>query len=168
MYNLTNSQSWVNAVQGFLKSMNNTFFQQSGANMLAEPACSSGSCTATQQAYLALTARWVAATGNTAPFATAAIQSLLQLSAQDVAGSCSAQGVCGQSLASELGALDSVDALLLGRPAVSSGSGSSGSSTSASGSSSPSPTKSAAAIAGGVERWLWAMMVIAMGLMMTI
>lgn len=158
MYNLTNSQVWVNAVQGFLANLNTTFFQQAGPDMLTEPACSSGSCTPMERAYTALTARWVARTGNTAPFATAAIQQLLYGSAQGVAGSCSDQGVCSddgqQDLSAALTALDSIDALLLGRAA------SSGSSPTSSGSASasPSPTKSAASkVDGGC--WRWTMMV---------
>lgn len=163
MFNLTISQFWVNAVQGFLKTVNTTFFQQAGTNMLSEPTCNAG-CSSMQQAYLALTARWVAATGNTAPFATAGIQSLLQGSANGIAGNCNAQGACTKGgltgLSQALTALDSVDALLLGRPA----STGSGSSPTTSASASPSPTKSAA---GTVEVgcWWWVVMafVVAMG-----
>lgn len=149
MYNLTNSQFWVNAVQGFLATVNTTFFQQAGPDMLSEPACNAA-CTAAQQAYLALAARWVAATGDTAPFTTAAIQSLLQGSAAAVAANCDAQGACtvgGQTgLSQALTALDSVDVLLLGRAAGT------GSSPTTSASASPSPTKSGA---GAVEVGCW-------------
>jgi len=155
MYNFTNSQSWVNAVQGLLTTLNATFFQQFGPNTLVESACVGGGCTNMEVMFAALTVQWVARTGNTAPFTTAAIQALLLDNAVNVASLCTAQGVCAingqQGLSQSLAALNSIDFLLLGMAAaLPSGTASSGGSA-----PTPSPTKSAAGAVRGVgPAWL--------------
>lgn len=156
MYNFTNSQSWVNAVQGLLNTLNSTFFQQYGPNTLIESACVGGACNNMQMSFAALTAQWVARTGNTAPFTTAAIQQLLEDNAITVASACTPQGVCTQDgqqgLSESFAALNSIDMLLLGSPVLPP------TTTSARGSPSASPTKSAA---GAVRRVCGAVLLIA-------
>jgi len=155
MYNFTNSQSWVNAVQGLLMTLNATFFQQYGPNTLVESACVGGGCNDMEVMFAALTAQWVARTGNTAPFTTAAIQALLLDNAVNVASACSTQGVCsldGQmGLSQSFAALNSIDFLLLGRAATLPG----GAASSGTGAPTPSPTKSAASVVRRVcPAWL--------------
>lgn len=118
MYNATYSQTWVTRTQGFLSTLNTTFFQSSGTNLLTEPTCQiPNTCSPMQQAYLALTARWLAGAGNTAPFITAVTQQLLLKSGIGMAAGCTQAGVCTvegmRGLGQELTALDSVLALLV-------------------------------------------------------
>jgi len=150
MYNLTLNQVWVTRTQSLLNSANQTFFQNS---VLYEPSCTNG-CTLPQRAYKALLARWMARTAFVAPFVTSQIQQMLSQNGQAIADNCSGGQNSNCSIGGNFGlgeqmtALDSVNALLVGRaPEASPGSSSAGS-TSTGAASTTATAKSAATFVG--------------------
>jgi mannan endo-1,6-alpha-mannosidase len=115
----TFQQTWATRTTGFLTSVNRTFFP---SGVIEEPSCNS-QCTTSQRAFKSLLIRWLARTGSDAPFTTSQVHGLLTKTASLVVGGCSNSGnsTCasnGQNgLGEQLTALDSILALLVGRPA---------------------------------------------------
>lgn len=91
MYNITNGDRiWQSRTEGLLNQFFAKFAPLSTGGVLVETACESqANCNTDQQAYKALTTRWMAGTMQAAPFTVDGIMRLLQHSAQGAAQACS-------------------------------------------------------------------------------
>jgi mannan endo-1,6-alpha-mannosidase len=91
LYNLTNSDIWMQRTQGLLDASKAFFSPFSNAsNIMFEAACEpNDSCNTDQQSFKAYLARWLAKTSVLAPFTAATIRPMLEASALAAAASCS-------------------------------------------------------------------------------
>jgi mannan endo-1,6-alpha-mannosidase len=163
MYNMTNGASkWKTALDGLLNNTLNTFFTN---DIMTEVACEAAqSCDTDMKAYKGMTARWLAATVQMAPYTSSLILPKLSASAQAAVKQCDGNDQCGfewttatsdgdTGLGQQMNALAVVQALLVGNAAlptttttggIAPGNSSSSSNTSLSGPSSSSSSAGAA------------------------
>lgn len=85
MYNLTESDTWKERVNGLVEGISTTFFQN---GIMWEPPCETTSCNTDQQAFKGHLARWMATTAKLAPFSYDAIMPLLLSSATAASQQC--------------------------------------------------------------------------------
>jgi mannan endo-1,6-alpha-mannosidase len=159
MYNITNGASkWKIALDGLLNNTLNTFFTN---DIMIEAACEPvQSCDTDMKAYKGITARWLAATVQMAPYTSSLILPKLSASAQAAVKQCDGNAQCGfewttatsdgdTGLGQQMNALAVVQALLVGNAAppatITTGGVAPGNSSSSSDSSSSSGPSSTAA-----------------------
>ncbi|KAF2726557.1 glycoside hydrolase family 76 protein [Polyplosphaeria fusca] len=91
MYNLTNDDSWKDAVAGFVS--HSSIFQDEDSSILFEVACeTNGKCNTDQKAFKGLAARHYARAAVSAPEAAGNLSKVLEASAKAAAGACSGNG----------------------------------------------------------------------------
>jgi mannan endo-1,6-alpha-mannosidase len=128
MYNMTNGASkWKTALDGLLNNTLNTFFP---GDIMVEVACESAqSCNTDMKAYKGITARWLAATIQMAPYTSSLILPKLTASAQAAVKQCDGKDQCGfmwttansngdTGIGQQMNALAVVQALLVGSTAL--------------------------------------------------
>jgi mannan endo-1,6-alpha-mannosidase len=128
MYNMTNGASkWKTALDGLLNSTLSTFFTN---DIMIEVTCEPAqSCDTDMKAYKGITARWLAATVQMAPYTSSLILPKLSASAQAAAKQCDENDQCGfkwttatsdgdTGLGQQMNALAVVQALLVGDAAL--------------------------------------------------
>jgi mannan endo-1,6-alpha-mannosidase len=163
MYNMTNSAlKWKTALDGLLNATLNTFFNN---DIMTEIACESAqSCDTDMKAYKGITARWLAATMQMAPYTSSLILPKLTASAQVAVKQCDGSDQCGfkwttatsdsdTGLGQQMNALAVVQALLVGNAALpataTTGDVAPGNSSSSSGPSSSSGAGATSSSTGG-------------------
>lgn len=92
MYNLTESDTWLERVEGLVNRSSTVFFN---SDVMYEPPCESSSCNTDQQAFKGHLARWMAYTAKLAPTTKDTILALLKSSATAAAEQCSGSPTTG-------------------------------------------------------------------------